>query len=134
MKTKIFNTLFVSVLGMFLFFSIQVSGDTSTPQPSENLTTASTQSPDVGNVNSTKKPKIKSTIKKITINKSVLRLNPKDKRSLKASYTDKKHEGIKWISKNPSIAKVNQKGVVTGRKKGTTYIYCMSKSKNDVVP
>ena len=30
----------------------------------------------------------------------------------------------KWWVKNPSIAKVNKKGVITGKKAGDTILYC----------
>lgn len=139
MKKKLLKTLCLAALGIFACSTITMAEEitTSAVIPETSTTVISTTDTTVASTTNTptdativkKKPKIKSTIKKISLNKTVLRLNKKDSRSLKALYTDKKKEGIIWVSKNPSIAKVNKKGVVTGKKKGTTYVYCMSKSK-----
>lgn len=139
MKKKLLKTLCLVALGIFACSTITMAEEitTSAVIPETSTTVISTTDTTVASTTNTptdativkKKPKIKSTIKKISLNKTVLRLNKKDSRSLKALYTDKKKEGIIWVSKNPSIAKVNKKGVVTGKKKGTTYVYCMSKSK-----
>ena len=139
MKKKFLKTLCLTALGIFICSTITMAEEitTSAVIPETSTTVISTTDTTVASTTNTptdttivkKKPKIKSTIKKISLYKTVLRLNKKDSRSLKALYTDKKKEGIIWVSKNPSIAKVNKKGVVTGKKKGTTYVYCMSKSK-----
>ena len=40
----------------------------------------------------------------------------------------KKHRAIQYESANPKVATVNKKGVITGKKKGTCYVYAYSQS------
>lgn len=140
MKKKFLKTLCLTALGIFICSTITMAEEitTSAVIPETSTTVISTTDTTVASTTNTptdttivkKKPKIKSTIKKISLNKTVLRLNKKDSRSLKALYTDKKKEGIIWVSKNPSIAKVNKKGVVTGKKRALhMFTVCLSPKK-----
>lgn len=63
-----------------------------------------------------------STISAATIklNKTAATIQVGKKTTLSVKGTSKK---VTWSSKNRTIASVNKKGVVTGKKKGTTYIY-----------
>ena len=56
----------------------------------------------------------------IKLNKTTATIRVGKKTTLSVSGTSKK---VTWSSKNKTIASVNTKGVVTGKKKGTTYIY-----------
>ncbi|MCR5736790.1 MAG: polysaccharide deacetylase family protein [Eubacterium sp.] len=70
-------------------------------------------------------------VKKLFLNQSKIRLNKGDHRYLKirVKYRGKRKrkEPIIWRSSNPSVARVNKKGIVTGRKKGTATIKVYSK-------
>lgn len=79
-------------------------------------------------------------VKSIKLDKDQIRLNKKDKRTLTPTitYANKKRkkyapEGIIWKSSNNKIATVNQKGVVTGKSNGSTYIKVTSKYTNKSV-
>ena len=39
---------------------------------------------------------------------------------------NKASKKVRYISANPSIAKVSKKGTVTGGRRGTCYIYCVA--------
>lgn len=55
-------------------------------------------------------------------------------RKLKVSYTpkDASIKGVTWKSKNPQVAKVNSKGVVTGLKRGSAVIVATAKDGSRV--
>lgn len=57
--------------------------------------------------------------KKVQLNKKKAKLKVGQKLKLKVKNTKKK---ITWTSRNPKIAKVNKKGVVTARKAGSAVI------------
>ncbi len=81
--------------------------------------------------NSAKKIPSCRKVKKICLNQSKIRLNKGDHRYLKlrVKYRGKRKrkEPIVWRSTNPYVARVNKKGIVTGRKKGTATIKVYSK-------
>lgn len=56
---------------------------------------------------------------KIRLNKTSIKLNPKQSVTLKVLKTKSK---VKWTSSNKKIATVTSKGKVTAKKVGTTYI------------
>lgn len=72
-----------------------------------------------------KKLRCRVTVKKasIKLNKTSLSLKSggKSKATLKASVSGKSKK-VKWKSSKPSVASVNSRGVVTGKKKGTATI------------
>lgn len=72
-------------------------------------------------------------IKSIKLDKTKIRLNKGDKRTLtaKIKYKTKKYpskESVVWKSSNKKIATVSKKGIVKGKSKGTAYITVTSKS------
>ena len=126
---KFLKTLCLTALGIFICSTITMAEEitTSAVIPETSTTVISTTDTTVASTTNTptdttivkKKPKIKSTIKKISLNKTVLRLNKKDSRSLKALYTDKKKRRHNHgLAKNPSIAKVNKKRRCYRKEKG----------------
>lgn len=74
-----------------------------------------------------------TNVKKLTIKKTKVSIKKGKKYTIKAKFTKenkkleaKRHtglNGIRFESSNPSVAKVNSKGVVTAKKKGTATIY-----------
>lgn len=78
-----------------------------------------------------------NTIVSIELGQEKVRLNPGDNRYLNATviYTDSKtlpKEIYTWYSNDSNIATVDQKGVVTGVSKGTTYI-CLKGNTSNIV-
>lgn len=79
-----------------------------------------------------------TNVKKLTIKKTKVSIKKGKKYTIKAKFTKenkkleaKRHtglNGIRFESSNPSVAKVNNKGVVTGKKKGkaTIYVYAQN--------
>lgn len=63
-------------------------------------------------------------VKSIKISKTSVTLKPKQKKTLKVTYnpTDAVYKKVQWTSSNKKIAKVNSKGKVTAKKKGSCYI------------
>jgi peptidoglycan/xylan/chitin deacetylase (PgdA/CDA1 family) len=79
-------------------------------------------------------------VKTIKLDKDQIRLNKADKRTLTPTitYANKKRkkyapEEIIWSSSNNKVATVNQKGIVTGKSNGSTYIKVTSKYTNKTV-
>lgn len=70
----------------------------------------------------------KSTVKKskVTISQKSCSLKKGKKTKLKLKNNKKK---VIWVSREKKIASVTSKGVVKGRKKGTTYIYAIANHK-----
>lgn len=70
-----------------------------------------------------KKVTCKVTVKNptLSVNKTKISLKRKKSYTVKAKAVPNKK--ISWSSKNKNIATVNSKGKITGKKKGTTYIY-----------
>lgn len=70
----------------------------------------------------------KSTVKKskVTISQKSCSLKKGKKIKLKLKNNKKK---VIWVSREKKIASVTSKGVVKGRKKGTTYIYAIANHK-----
>lgn len=64
--------------------------------------------------------------KKVSLNKKKIVLKRGKKVQLKLKNNKK---SVIWRSQKKSIASVNAKGVVKGRKKGTTYIYAIANNK-----
>ncbi len=64
-------------------------------------------------------PRYADAAKKVKLNKSKVTVTVKKKVKLKLVNTKKK---VTWSTKNKKIAKVSKKGVITGRKKGTTKV------------
>lgn len=64
----------------------------------------------------------------IDINKSKVTVNVGEATHLKATLEPEKvkNETISWISEKPSIAHVNNQGIITGRDAGTTKIYAIA--------
>ncbi len=129
---------------LFLIPLLKVHGNTTsssaaaaqtetTAKPSATTAPAATKAPKETTA-PPKKPAMKKVnkIKSIRLSEENIRLNPKDHRYLKARITYKSrkrktNEKFVWKSQNKKIATVSQKGVVTGRKKGSTYIVVQSK-------
>lgn len=66
-------------------------------------------------------------VEDLTLSKIELRIAKGEKYTLQALYA---YHPVTWESKNPKIAKVDKNGTVTGKKKGTTYIWAyMGKQK-----
>lgn len=69
---------------------------------------------------------------KIRINKSTISVNTKKTFRLKAKVIGKKlkkdSRGLRYISASPSIAKVSKKGVITGVRRGSCYVYCIARN------
>ena len=66
-------------------------------------------------------------------NKVTIKVKKKFKLKAKAVASSKKirvnkHRSVQYESTNPKIAVVNKKGVITGKKKGTCYVYAYSQS------
>ena len=82
-----------------------------TPTPSPAVTPVPTAAPKV-------------SVKSITISRKTLTLRDMQTYTLKASakMTDGSAKNVTWASSNTSVARVNQKGLVTAVKKGTAYI------------
>ncbi len=74
-----------------------------------------------------KKYSCKVYVEDLTLSKIELRIAKREKYTLQALYA---YHPVTWKSKNPKIAKVDKNGTVTGKKKGTTYIWAyMGKQK-----
>lgn len=74
----------------------------------------------------TSKCSVEVTEQKVKLNKSSVTLTKGEKETLKASVSPK--ESVTWYSNDKSIAKVNDKGVITAVKAGKTTVYAKSKS------
>ncbi|MCR5704271.1 MAG: polysaccharide deacetylase family protein [Eubacterium sp.] len=78
-----------------------------------------------------------ATVKSLRLNQSKIRLNKGDYRylnlSVKYKKSRRKKEEIRWKSSRPSVVKVNQKGVVYGRKNGKATIKVYSKKTKKCV-
>lgn len=63
-------------------------------------------------------------VKSIKISKTSVTLKPKQKKTLKVTYnpTNAVYKKAQWTTSNKKIAKVNSKGKVTAKKKGSCYI------------
>lgn len=63
-------------------------------------------------------------VKSIKISKTSVTLKPKQKKTLKVTYnpTNAVYKKVQWTTSNKKIAKVNSKGKVTAKKKGSCYI------------
>lgn len=105
----------------------EITGPTPTPVPtvSPEPTPAPTEKP------APKKPKVK----KVTLNKKKINLQVGKSRKLKATVKPKNaaNKKITWKSNKPKIAKVNQKGKVTARKKGKCKITASTKNGKKAV-
>lgn len=74
-----------------------------------------------------KKYSCKVYVEDLTLSKIEMRIAKGEKYTLKALYA---YHPVTWKSKNSKIAKVDKNGTVTGKKKGTTYIWAyMGKQK-----
>lgn len=87
--------------------------------------------------NSIKSSETINHIKSIKLSKNSVNLTPGKKTviSAKISYktdTDELEKHI-WTSYDKNIATIDQKGIITAKSNGTTYILCSSKSKNTIV-
>ena len=76
-------------------------------------------------------------IKSIKFDRKKMRMNTKDKRQINITVKYKKqkrtkNEPVVWSSSNPKVAKVNKKGIVTGKKKGTAIIKAYSSYNNKI--
>jgi uncharacterized protein YjdB len=58
----------------------------------------------------------------VDLNRKAMTLRPYDTEQLQVNEIS---SGVKWYSKNPTIATVSSSGLVTGRKKGTTTVYAV---------
>lgn len=67
--------------------------------------------------------------KKVTLNKKTVRMAVGDRQTLKASLSPKKAtvKKVYWKSSDTSVASVNQKGVITAKKKGSVKITAYAK-------
>jgi len=76
----------------------------------------------------------KVAVKKIKLNKKKVKLEKGKKFELKVTFSPKNatNKNVKYSSSNKSIAKVNKKGVITARKKGTCTITVTSKDGKKV--
>lgn len=81
-----------------------------------------------------------NAIKNLKLDKDQIKLNKNDKRTLTPTITYSRKqrknyacEPVIWSSNNDKIATVNQKGVVTGKSNGTTYIKLSSKYSNKTI-
>ena len=67
---------------------------------------------------------------KLQTKRSLVSVNSGKKMKLKVKAAGKKmnkaSKKVRYISANPSIAKVSKKGTVTGGRRGTCYIYCVA--------
>ncbi len=67
---------------------------------------------------------------KLKIKRSIVSVKSGKKIKLKVKATGKKlnkaSKKVRYISADPSIAKVSKKGTVTGGRRGTCYIYCVA--------
>ena len=70
---------------------------------------------------------------KVTMSKTSVSVYKGQKYQLKAkkANTKVKHRSIKWSTSNKKVVTVNQKGYIKGMKKGTAYVYCKVKWKNN---
>ncbi len=137
----VFTAFIISCAALLLFLQplMNVHGNTTTVStaatetPSTESTVAPTETPTETAAVSKKKEKKKkhkkkyNQIKSIQLSEKKVRLNVKNHRYLKVriAYKSKKqknNEKIIWTSQNKNIATVSQAGVVTGKKKGSTYI------------
>lgn len=72
-------------------------------------------------------------ISKITLTQKSISITKGKKSAVKAKVTygkntDLDNEPYEWKSKNPNIASINSKGIITAKKAGKTYVICSSKS------
>lgn len=69
---------------------------------------------------------------KIRVKKSLVRVKAGKKVRLRVKLTGKKMgktgKKVRYVSLNPSVAKVSKKGIVTGRKCGTCTVYCIAQN------
>ncbi len=69
---------------------------------------------------------------KVRVKKSSVSMKTKKTFRLKAKVIGKKmikaSRGVRYISASPSIARVSKKGVITGVKRGSCYIYCIARN------
>ncbi len=84
-------------------------------------------------VTATTKPQNLNFVKSITLDRSILRLNPNDQRQIYSEVifdenSDFKKEGYTFSSSDESVATVNQSGVVTGISNGDAIITLESES------
>ena len=54
------------------------------------------------------------------------------KLNAKKANSKVKHKSVKWSTSNKKVVIVNQKGYIKGMKKGTAYVYCKVKWKNNI--
>ena len=69
---------------------------------------------------------------KITVKKTSVSVKIAKKVQLRVKVTGKKlsktGKKVRYISSNPSIAKVSGKGVITGKKRGSCTVYCIAQN------
>ena len=69
---------------------------------------------------------------KLRVKKASVSVKSRKKVKLEVNVTGKKlnkaGKKLRYISADPSIAKVSKTGVVTGVKRGTCYIYCVARN------
>lgn len=139
---KLTQIILISAVSIFCIGTFSISGyasDYTTTSPETTtpaVTTSRPPTPDITTATSTSKKY--NFVKSIKLDKTQIRLNKGDKRTLTPIIkykTRKKYafEPVTWTSSNTKIATVNKQGVVKGKSKGTAYITLKSDLTNKSV-